>query len=296
MSAAGLEPPQPRDGRDWRRVSANARMKAKWNDRLAWSVVMAVILHVAVIVLWPSWQANVEEEEEPELELTPLQLVSLYEQMAGGMGMGAAAVPVSEIPDSVPDQQPDVRSGGEESEIELASVSREVRERLLRSGGPFPDVVERELRSESPTEETSAESGDSTSIEGEASSTPELSSLPEPSSLDLDRLTALRPELAIMAPSNWVLVRNPTEVERFMRRTYLRGELSRNDEGTVQVALWIDERGSVEWAEINESSGRPEMDEVALELFSEVVAFRPARDEGVPVSRTVVFSVRFPWY
>lgn len=295
MSTAGPEAPDPEQGRDWGRTSANARMKAAWNDRLAWSIAMAVVLHLAVIVLWPSWQTDPLERDEPDLELTPLQLISLYEQMAGGMGMGAAAVPVSEIPDSVPDR-PAVRSGGEESEIELASVSREIRERLLRSGGPIPDVVERESRAERTPVEASSEGGDSTSIEGEASSTPELSSLPEPSSLDLDRLTALRPELAIMAPSNWVLLRNPTEVERFMRRTYMRGELSRDEAGTVQVALWIDERGSVEWAEINESSGRPEMDEVALELFSEVVAFRPARDEGVPVSRTVVFSVRFPWF
>lgn len=295
MSAAGRKGIHRKEGRDTPQTSANARMKAGWSDRLAWSVAIAVVLHAAVIVLWPSWQADPLEQDEPELELTPLQLVSLYERMAGGMGMGAAAVSVSEIPDSVPDQ-PDVQSGGDESQIELASVSEEVRERLLRSGGPIPDVVEREFRSEPSTEETSSESGDSTSIGGEASSTPELSSLPEPSSLDLDRLTALRPELAIMAPSSWVLVRNPTEIERFMRRTYMRGELSRDDEGTVQVALWIDQRGSVEWAEINESSGRPEMDEVALELFSEVVAFRPARDEGVPVSRTVVFSVRFPWF
>lgn len=295
MSEAGPGAPLPDERGDWRRKSANARMKERWNDRLAWSVVFAVLLHAAAIVLWPAWETDPVEPDEPELELTPLQLVSLYEQMAGGMGMGAAALPVSEIPDSVPDR-PDVRSGGEESKIELASLSSELRERLLRSGGPIPDVVEREPRIDRPTRESSTESGDSTNIEGEASSTPELSSLPEPSSLDLDRLTALRPELAIMAPSNWVLVRNPTEVERYMRRTYMRGDLTREDEGTVRVALWIDERGSVEWAEINESSGRSDMDEVALQLFSEVVAFRPARDEGVPVSRTVVFSVRFPWY
>lgn len=295
MSGSGPEAPLPEERVVRRPKSANARMKEGWNDRLAWSVFFAVLLHALVIVLWPAWETDPVEPDEAELELTPLQLISLYEQMSGGMGMGAATVPVTELPDSVPDQ-PDVRSGGEESEIELASLSAELRDRLLRSGGPIPDVVDREPRIDRPAREPSAESGDSTDIEGEASSTPELSSLPEPSSLDLDRLTALRPELAIMAPSNWVLVRNPTEVERYMRRTYMRGELTREDEGTVRVALWIDERGSVEWAEINESSGRPDMDEVALELFSEVVAFRPARDEGVPVSRTVVFSVRFPWY
>jgi hypothetical protein len=38
------------------------------------------------------------------------------------------------------------------------------------------------------------------------------------------------------------------------------------------------------------------MDQVALALFSEVAAFRPARDQGVAVPRSVIFSVRFPWY
>lgn len=295
MSRAGPESPHPGDRSDWRRDNANARLKERWNDRLAWSIVAAVLLHGVVILAWPSWDADPIESDQPELEITPLQIVSLYEQMAGGMGLGAAAVAVSEIPDSLP-SEPDVRSGGEESEIDLASVPAEVRERLLRSGGLVPDLVERAPRTEVPTDETSPEGGDSTSIEGEASSTPGLAELPEPGGLDLDRLSAVRPELALMAPSTWVLVRNPTDVERFMQRTYRRGDLTRSDEGTVRVALWIDERGSVEWAEINESSGRPEMDEVALELFSEVVAFRPARDQGTPVSRTVVFSVRFPWY
>lgn len=295
MSPPGAELPDPVEYPDLRRTSANARLKESWNDRLGWSIVAAVLLHAVVILAWPSWQTDSLEEEQPELELTPLQLVSLYEQMAGGAGLGAAAVPVSEVPDSLPNQ-PDVRAGGETSEIELASLSSEVRDRLLRAGGLIPDVVERDARPEMPTENAAPEGGDSTSIEGQASSTPGLTELPEPSGLDLDRLSAVRPELALVAPSNWVLVRNPHDVERFMERTYRRGELTRSDEGTVRVALWIDERGSVEWAEINESSGRPEMDEVALELFSEVVAFRPARDQGTPVSRTVVFSVRFPWY
>jgi TonB family protein len=63
----------------------------------------------------------------------------------------------------------------------------------------------------------------------------------------------------------------------------------------VSVAVWIDERGAVRWAEIDQSSGRTEMDEAALELFREVALFRPARDEGVPVARSAIFWVRFPW-
>ena len=92
-----------------------------------------------------------------------------------------------------------------------------------------------------------------------------------------------------------VMLQNPTEVEAFMARTYRLGRLDPEVAGRVSVTLWIDRRGSVEWAEITESSGRPDLDELALALFNEVVAFRPARDNGVSVSRSVVFAVNFPW-
>ena len=65
--------------------------------------------------------------------------------------------------------------------------------------------------------------------------------------------------------------------------------------GLVDVAVWIDEWGSVEWAEISRSSGLQELDEIALALFNEVASFRPARDQGVRVSMSVIFSVPFPW-
>ena len=102
-------------------------------------------------------------------------------------------------------------------------------------------------------------------------------------------------QLALLAPEVWVLVRNPTEVEAFLRRSYRRGTLDPSATGSVSVTLWIDERGSVEFAEISKSSGRPTLDEFALALFNEVVVFRPAREYGVSVSRSVTFSVDFPW-
>jgi len=59
--------------------------------------------------------------------------------------------------------------------------------------------------------------------------------------------------------------------------------------------VWIDDRGSVEWSEVSKSSGRVDMDEAALALFSDIASFRPARDQGVRVSMSVIFSVEFPW-
>jgi TonB family protein len=61
------------------------------------------------------------------------------------------------------------------------------------------------------------------------------------------------------------------------------------------VAVWIDDRGSVEWSEVTKSSGHVDMDEAALALFSDITSFRPARDQGVRVSMSVIFSVEFPW-
>jgi TonB family protein len=63
----------------------------------------------------------------------------------------------------------------------------------------------------------------------------------------------------------------------------------------VSVAIWVNAAGNVEWAEIVSSSGRPEWDALALELFDDVVTFRPARLEGIPMPMSAIFTVDFPW-
>jgi TonB family protein len=123
----------------------------------------------------------------------------------------------------------------------------------------------------------------------------ELANLPSADSLDLSRLTGLRPELAFMTASAWVLIRNQEEVEAYLRRTYNDGILDPAVAGTVSVTLYIDQQGTVEWAEVSQSSGRTDLDEVALALFNEVADFRAARDRGDSVSRSVTFSLNFPW-
>lgn len=122
---------------------------------------------------------------------------------------------------------------------------------------------------------------------------PDLALRLETKTLDLERLAGLRPEVILPGTSAWLLIRNPERVEEFMR--IIAQRLDSEAEGWVDVAVWIDKRGSVEWSEITRSSGRQEMDEVALALFNEVTIFKPARDRGVWVSRSVIFSVAFPW-
>ena len=98
-----------------------------------------------------------------------------------------------------------------------------------------------------------------------------------------------------MTASAWVLIRNQEEVEAYLRRTYREGRLDPAVRGTVSITLWIDQQGAVEWAEVSQSSGRTDLDEVALALFNEVADFRAARDRGQTVSRSVTFSLNFPW-
>ncbi|HSR43497.1 MAG TPA: energy transducer TonB, partial [Longimicrobiales bacterium] len=114
-------------------------------------------------------------------------------------------------------------------------------------------------------------------------------------SLGLYRLSSLRPELAFAAPGSWILVRNPSAVRRFLLKRFGQAGLDSTPRGWLSVAIWVDETGSVEWAEIDRSSGIPEMDATALELFREVVSFRPARERGVPVSIAAIFQLRYPW-
>jgi len=267
---------------EWQVESANDRFKSRWNDHLAWSTMIAVALHTAVIVLWPSWEALVNPEDEG-MGRQPLAFISLSMPAGIAGDLGASLVEEDEG-----EGAPDAGEGSELSAWEAAGLSDAVRQ-LLRGPMPAPTIAEIEPESgEDPTTE-----GNTTRIGGGDALTAELEELPEADSLNLDFLASLRPELALLDPSSWVLVRNPSEVGSFMRRTGDR--LRAPESAAASVAIWIDERGSVEWAEINQSSGRSELDEVALQLFNEVVAFHPARDQGVRVPISAIFWVNFPW-
>jgi TonB family protein len=67
--------------------------------------------------------------------------------------------------------------------------------------------------------------------------------------------------------------------------------------GSVTVAMWVNERGSVEWAAVQQSSGLTVLDQIALDAFNDIVTFSPARAEGAAVPVSVVISVPFnvPW-
>ena len=206
-----------------------------------------------------------------------------------------------------------------------------LRERLLGRGGPVPTIVEPAplldrlaleddrlaleddpLASEddplAPEDDPLVEEDDPLTDEDDPPDTAEEEGFPlilvnptiadpafrlETSTLNLSRMSGKSPELFRPGTSAWLLIQNPAVIEEYMRIVAM--NRASDERGHVDVAVWIDERGSVEWSEITRSSGNEEMDEVALALFDRVASFRPGREQGVRVSMSVIFSIAFPW-
>ena len=281
--------------------TVNEEWKAQWSDLLAWSTMFAVAVHAAAFAFWPGWD-TLDLRVESDLELLDVEIawISFYEVPSSGGGGGGgvtASLALLEEPDSLPvGLDAETSIGG--SALAGVAFSGGLRERLLGRGGPVPTMVEPDVASAQPdldddSADTPEEEGDGVRVTVEDHTIADLASRLETSTLDLSRLSGVRPGLVLPGISVWLLLRNPEEVEEFMRVSAYRGNSAA--EGLVGVTVWIDERGSVEWSEITRSSGRPELDESALALFNEVASFRPARDQGVRVSMSVIFSVAFPW-
>jgi TonB family protein len=291
-------------------VNANSGFRAMGGDS-SWSAGISIAVHTALLLLLPMWRLGVGVQEY----LEPLE--------AGGGGI-VYVMPV------LPEDAPDVEIGGSLVSAELlgeqegtgavagtmaggaqgpvvtnadyGSLFDVLGERMRRGRSILPTLAvpttvgEPQEQSPGAIEEPDPveQMVEEPTIETDVT-TVQLADLPASDSLDLGRLTGLRPELAFMTASAWVLIRNQEEVEAYLRRTYREGRLDPAIRGTVSVTLWIDQQGIVEWAEVSQSSGRTDLDEVALALFNEVADFRAARDRGQTVSRSVTFSLNFPW-
>ena len=285
--------------------TANDRFKAQWDDRLAWSIVVAVFVHLAGFAFFPGWRLRDLSPEpifgargtewillQPPGPVAGLEAIAFAAVSGAGEDSASAADPEEEEDreDFDPATSADAAGGGGGGSF---------LERLRGRAAPRPAVVEPELELSEP-EPSGAFEGEAAPVDGPLSiggsaSTASLESLPDPDELDLDRLAVLEPELSLTSLSAWVLVRNPDEVMEFMRGSAAQEGLVEEDFMTVRVTLWIDRTGSVEWSEIMESSGDRRVDEIALELVNEVISFRPAREQGVAVARSAVFSIPFPW-
>ena len=296
-----------------RTYNAHGRYKAGRRARIARGTIGSAAAHAAFTFLWlHGVTLDLRVEQEPVIY--DIEWFSILEGAQGfeddptfqegavASAEAAQGAPIGVVPDSIP-VEIGLETGADGTALVATAIDADIaafRQRLMGGRAPVPTIVDQLGLADTPSDVGSGSTGDSDrGIPERDLSTadfPDFAELPGTNPMDLDRLTALRPELALSMPSFWVLIRNPLEVEQFIQRSYRSGDLSRGADGSVSIALWIDESGSVEWAEISQSSGRPELDRVALALFSEVAEFRAARDEGVPVPRSVIFSVRFPWY
>lgn len=314
--------------------TANEAWKARWGDHLAWSTMFAVAAHAAAFAFSPGWD-RLDSWVVPDVELLEVgtEWISLdAPPSSGGGGRVVLLAPLSllEEPDSVP-VAVDAGTNTGSSGLAAATFSGGLRERLLGRGGPVPTIVEPApmldrlalgddpqaleddplaLEDDSVAEEDDpvAEEDDPLAEEDDPPDTAEEEGFPsilvnptiadpafrlETSTLNLSRMSGKIPELFRPGTSAWLLIQNPTVVEEYMRIVAL--NRASDERGQVNVAIWIDDRGSVEWSEVTRSSGNEDMDEVALALFNRIASFRPGRDRGVRISMSVIFSIVFPW-
>lgn len=290
---------------------ANDRLKDRWESRLALSLMAAVVLHAALFLLRPSWVLPYLEPAGGRGPSGADTLVAADLAASGGTRAGVAPA-IGEPSDSTRDDGPRETSGDgrgpEGGATGNGTSSGSLGDRLADLDGPAlaatepggearPDPPPRspaEPESEPATSRAGRGSTTALSIGGRAT-TAEMTDRRREEEPSLERLRALDPEVVMGLGSSEVLLRNPSEVVRFKETMVRRHPEVGATEAWVSVAIWVDEEGSVEWAEISDSSGRELLDEVALTLFTEIVSFRPALEDGDRVPKTMLFYLLFPW-
>jgi TonB family protein len=291
----------------------------RWRTRMSWSLLVAGVAHGALFGLWPLSQAT-EIVVEPPLALEDPVWITPYEA-GGDAGLGDDAITIAGpvLPPAAEGEgmttadgaaEPIVVAGpGAANEGEGGGADESIRELLARTGGApemalgsgltgleFQSFTAEGQDSDRPAELAGARTNPRRPGDRDPSAADRLTA-DEQSALDmaLERLAGFSPELQLESTSSFVLIRNPRDVERFMGQHSIRRiEAEPNStEGNVAVALWIDARGLVQWAEVIQSSGREDLDQLALQLFNDIVRFRPARLAGVLAPMSAIFSVNF---
>lgn len=296
--------------RDGRTARIDDSGTDRWRIRMAWSMLAAGAAHGALFALWPASERS-EVLLAFSIEATEPVWIEPYEGASAGNEQGDPITipgPIATAPqDAGMATAPDavnpilVESSGTSptpTEAEGAVLS-EALQGLVRRTTTGPTLAGLEFQSfgeDQDLVEGLDELGFGRTPSTADPTAADYPSVEEVTALDLSRLAGFDPEVALEASSSWVLIRNPREVELFMGRNAI-DSMSRSvgggGGGSVAVAMWIDARGSVEWAEIIQSSGHEEIDQLALSLFSDIVRFRPARLAGVLMPMSAIFSVTF---
>jgi TonB family protein len=242
--------------------NARVRLRERWSEYVVVSTLAASVIHALIFIVWPKWNPTPLSFIRPTVELMQIDPIISYGSPSEPGEGEVAALPTRE-------------------EVEL--VLEEAGEGIDRERGDMNDVLGAVRPSIVLPVQPEARSGNTT---------------PPLPPLILEQLDAISPQLAA-APITvaWPLIRNPTVLRRFLRTRYNPWFGVPGATGSVSVAMWINERGSVEWAAVQQSSGSDVLDEIALAAFNDVVAFAPARNEGAPIPVSVVISVPFnaPW-
>lgn len=308
-----VRPVGTRPGR--RSRSANDRMKAAWGRRVGWSMIAAVLVHLGVFLLLPDWAPD----ELPAYRAPrPLAMEGISSAALSSPGGGHVPppVPAGTRPDSTPEEGARRAAGAgagsaDGAGAETASRSGDLRERLTGAEGPTAEVTRRRRASaadlapapaaadpepDSSTEEPQVgdEDDGATSIGGRADTATVASATGERRA-GLGRLRGLEADVTAGLGSASVLLQNHPEVAAFMRRAGRRNRAVSTVDTWVSITVWIDESGTVEWAEVSESSRRESLDEIALTLFEDIAEFAPAREGGERVPQTMIFQISFPW-
>lgn len=246
--------------------SANDRWKSRWESWLVRSIVVAAGAHAVLFILWPVWNIARPPQEDEPLEVIQITPVAAYGGITDPGDGVIAAIPTEE---EIELAREDAGLTADEEEIDETSGVE-----LPEAAYSFvPEVVEPDA------DVAGGSSGDN-------------------SSMILSRLAAISPTVASLTPDiGWPQIRNPTVINRFLRRQYNSIYQTYGANGHVAVAMWVNERGAVEWAKVSESSGDVRLDDIAVSLFEEVVAFSPARSRGrgVPVQVTILVPFVTPW-
>lgn len=267
--------------------TANDRLRKRWRRWILHAALTSFAAHGVLFAISPSWRRLVRDEVDRFRGATQLIAIPSFESSPdpGGEGPEPPAVAAAE-------SEPEVVSGGAPgSGMGVEDLLDIYRDRLPST--PFAlavpiAVVDEECEGEGCGRRIPQSDG------LEALTAERLAEL-RASQLSLERLAALRPELALSSSyPDWPLLRNPATVVRYILGEYEEVR-SFAPSGSVSVAMWVDEQGEVGWTEIFESSGEPALDDLALSVFRDIVDFRPARRQGTAVPMSVVIAIRFPF-
>lgn len=254
---------QPESARSLRPASINDQWKSRWSAWLLRSTAVAAAVHAVVLILWPVWEIARPDRGEPLIEMVQLSPVAAYGGITDpGDGVVAALPTEEEIElaqeDAGQEQESDDDATTQGVQLPAAAYALQL-EIVPNAMDPAASRTDRMI---------------------------------------LDYLSAATPQLASATPDvGWPQIRNPTVITRFLSGEFNELHQMFGVNGHVSVAMWIDERGSVEWARVSQSSGDLRLDDIALALFEDVVAFAPARSRGrgVPVQVTISVPFTLPW-